>query len=369
LPVRRTQPAIGLDLDRGAAKAVQLSGGPGGTVLQHVGYRRLPEGAVIDGEVGDEELLASELREFWATHSFKGRNVYLGVANGRVVVRVIELPRMDEEDLRGAINFEAQEHIPMPLEEAVMDFVVLGPQSEGSDLDRILLVAAAREMISRFSSALRAAGLRPAGVDVKALSLLRSSLPRPLAGDEGRAVLLLDVGSDTTSLCIAQGGAPALTRFLPGGSGRFVESIADAADLPTDEAERQLLNPRVRIGPGADRELGEDEVDDEFDPALMYDVRRGLEDAVALLAEEVQRSVEYHYGQPGARGVGSLYVTGEGALVRGMDAYLGELLGIEAHRGAPLARLSANRSNVPEEQLRLMEPVLAVAFGLALEGD
>jgi type IV pilus assembly protein PilM len=366
LPVPRGAPAVGLDLDRGALKAVQVSSGPGGVVLQHVGYRRLPGGAIVDGEVSDEELLASELREFWATHSFKGRNVYLGVANGRVVVRVIELPRMDEEDLRGAINFEAQEHIPMPLEEAVLDFVVLGPQAEGSDLDRILLVAAGREMITRFSSAVRAAGLRPVGVDVKALSLVRSTLPRTLWEDETRAALLLDVGSDATSLCISQGGSPVLTRFVPGGSGRLVEGIADAADLPVEEAERQLLNPRLRIGPGADGDVAG--VDDDFDPALMYDVRRGLEDAVALLAEDVQRSVEYHYGQPGAREVGSVYVTGEGALVRGMDAHLGQLLGIEAHRGAPLARLSANRSNVGDEQLRLMEPVLAVPLGLALEG-
>jgi type IV pilus assembly protein PilM len=368
----RGAPAVGLDVDRGALKAVQLSGGPGRYMLGHVGYRRLPPGAIADGEVADEALLASELKEFWSTHSFKGRNVYLGVANARVVVRLLDFPRMGEEDLRGAINFEAQEHIPMPLEEAVTDFVVLGPSEEGSDLDRILLVAAARDMISRYSSAVRAAGLRPAGVDVKALSLVRSTLPRALAeGGAPGAVVLMDVGADATSLCIAQGGSPTLTRSFPGGSDRLVESIADAADLGAEEAERQLLNPRVRIGPGAQAEEAQSpaagEPEEDFDPALLYDVRRGLEDAVGLLAEDVGRSVEYHDAQPGARPVERILVTGEGALVRGMDAYLAELLGIEAHRGTPLRKLSGNKSNVSDDQLRLMEPVLAVALGLALE--
>jgi type IV pilus assembly protein PilM len=361
--------AVGLDLGQGALKAVQISGGPGRYVLQHVGYRRLPAGAISEGEVADGDLLASELKDFWATHSFKGRSVYLGVANQRVVVRLLDFPRMAEEDLRGAIGFEAQEHIPMPMEEAVLDYVVLGPQAEGSDLDRILLVAAQREMITRFSGAVRAAGLRPVGVDVKAFALLRSTLPNTLRDEGAGAAMLLDIGSDTSSLCITQGAGPTLTRFLPGGSGRLVEGIMDAANLPVEEAEKQLLNPRLSIGREADRELGEAAADDEddFDPALMYDARRGLEDAASLLAEDVQRSVDHHYSQPGALEVGHLFVTGEGALVRGMDAYLAELLGVDAQRGMPLRKLAGNKSNVADDQLRLMEPVLAVALGLALE--
>jgi type IV pilus assembly protein PilM len=85
------------------------------------------------------------------------------------------------------------------------------------------------------------------------------------------------------------------------------------------------------------------------------------------LAEDVQRSIEYHYSQPGAREVTQAFISGEGALVRGLETYLGDLLGVETRRGTPLQKLAGNRSNVPDEQLRVMEPVLAVALGLALE--
>ncbi|QIN78861.1 hypothetical protein GBA65_10380 [Rubrobacter marinus] len=136
--------------------------------------------------------------------------------------------------------------------------------------------------------------------------------------------------------------------------------------MPEEEAERQLMNPKVRIGPEAMDDDGAGG-DDDFDPALMYDVRRGLEDAVQALAEDVQRSIEYHYSQPGSREVAQVFVSGEGALVNGLDAYLGELLGIPTRRGAPFQKLAGNKSNVPDEQLRVMEPVLAVSLGLALE--
>jgi type IV pilus assembly protein PilM len=361
----RPQP-VGLDVDRGALKAVQLARGGGGFSLQHVGYRKLPPGVVEEGEVADHDLLAAELRELWSSHSFKGKSVALGISNQRVVVRILDFPRMSPEDLGSAIIFEAQDQIPMPLEEAVMDHVVLGPREEGSDLDRVLIVAAQREMIERYTSAVRTAGLRPAGVDVKGLALTRSVLAGQQPEGEG-AVLLLDVGSEMTNLVVTQDGDPVLTRFLGLGSIFFTSLIAQTAGIPEDEAEKQLMNPRVRLGYDAEEELEVEGEEGEFDPALDYDVRRALEDGAQTLAEDVQTSVEYHYSQPDAREVSQAYISGEGALVSGMDRYLGELLGVPTERGSPLSRLSGNRSNVTGEQLGVMEPVLAVAIGLALE--
>jgi len=361
---------VGLDIDRGSLKAVQISGAGGGYVLQHVGYHRLPPGTILDGEVADHELLAAEIREFWDSHSFNGKSVTIGVSNQKVVVRLLDFPRMRPEDLKGAISFEAQDHIPMPLDEAVLDYVVLGPREERSDLDRVLVVAAQREMISRYTSAVRTGGLRPAGVDVKALSLTRSTLPDPFFGDEG-AVLLLDVGAEITNLVVADRGNPVLTRFVPVGLGDFVAAVVELADLPEDEAERQALDPRVRLG-SEQEEVQETEAepeDDGFDPALVYDVRRGLEGAAQTLADEVQRSIEHHRSQEAAREVSRVLLSGEAALVPNLDGYLGELLDVPTERGNPIEKLSANRSNISEDQLRAMEPVLAVAFGLAMEEE
>jgi type IV pilus assembly protein PilM len=359
---------VGLDIDRGSIKAVQISGAGDGYTLQHVGYHRLPPGTILDGEVADHDLLAAEIREFWDSHSFTGKAVTLGVSNQKVVVRLLDFPHMAQADLQGAISFEAQDHIPMPLDEAVLDYVVLGPREERSDLDRVLVVAAQREMISRYTSAVRTGGLRPAGVDVKALSLTRSTLPDPFFGDEG-AVLLLDVGAEIANLVVADRGNPVLTRFVPVGLVDFVAAVVELADLPEDEAERLTLDPHVRLGSEQDetQELGTEE--GSFDPALVYDVRRGLEGAAQTLADEVQRSIEHHRSQEAARDVSRVLLSGEAALIPNLDGYLGELLDVPTSRGRPVEKLSANRSNITDDQLRAMEPVLAVAFGLAMEEE
>ena len=367
---------IGVDIDRGSIKAVQLQGSGAGYVLQHVGYHRLPPGVIVEGEVADENLLAAELREFWDSHSFKGKSITFGVSNQKVVVRLLDFPHMRPEDLQGAISFEAQDHIPMPLDEAVLDYVVLGPREERADLDRVLVVAAQREMISRYTSAVRAGGLRPEGVDVKALSLTRSTLPDPFFGEDG-AVLLLDVGAEISNLVVADRGNPVLTRFVPVGLGDFVAAVAELADLPEDVAERQALDPRVNLGDGhveeepreEEAEAEEEQETEEFDPALAYDVRRGLEGAAQTLADEVQRSIEHHRSQEAARDVSRVLISGEAALIPGIDVYLGDLLGVPTGRGKPVEKLSANRSNIEDAQLRAMEPVLAVAFGLAMEDE
>ena len=361
---------IGIDIDRGSIKAVQISGSGGGYVLQHVGYHRLPPGTIIEGEVADHDLLAAEIKEFWEAHSFKGKSVTIGVSNQKVVVRLLDFPHMEPDDLEGAINFEAQDHIPMPLDEAVLDYVVLGPREERPDLDRVLVVAAQREMISRYTSAVRTGGLRPAGVDVKALSLTRSTLPDPFFGEDG-AVLLLDVGAEITNLVVADQGNPVLTRFVPVGLGDFVAAVTELTDFPEDEAERQALSSRVRLGNEQDgmEEARAEPEEDDFDPALAYDVRRGLENAAQALADEVQRSIEHHRSQEAASEVSRVLLSGEAALIPGLDRYLGELLNVATGRGNPVEKLSANRSNVSDDQLRAMEPVLAVAFGLAMEDE
>jgi type IV pilus assembly protein PilM len=366
---------IGVDIDRGSIKAVQLQSSGSGYVLQHVGYHRLPPGVIVEGEVADQNLLAAEIKEFWDSHSFKGKSITFGVSNQKVVVRLLDFPHMRPEDLQGAISFEAQDHIPMPLDEAVLDYVVLGPREERADLDRVLVVAAQREMISRYTSAVRAGGLRPEGVDVKALSLTRSTLPDPFFGEDG-AVLLLDVGAEITNLVVADRGNPVLTRFVPVGLGDFVAAVVELADLPEDEAERQALDPRVNLGDGHVEEQPQEETEDaeveeaeDFDPALVYDVRRGLEGAAQTLADEVQRSIEHHRSQEAARDVSRVLISGEAALIPGLDVYLGDLLGVPTGRGKPVDKLSANRSNIEDVQLRAMEPVLAVAFGLAMEDE
>ena len=135
----------------------------------------MPEGAVEAGEIRQPELVSEALRELWQRGGFKSRQVYMGVGNQRVVVREIALPWLPEKELRASLGFQAQEFIPMPVEDAVLDFDPLGEfEQEGRRMLRLILVAAQRAMVNTVVDVALAAKLEPVGVDLVPFAMARA---------------------------------------------------------------------------------------------------------------------------------------------------------------------------------------------------
>src|SRR5207247_1045906 len=111
------------------------------------GQVALPVGAVQHGEIVEPGLVSASLRRLWSEAGFRTRRVIVGVGNQRVIVRHVELPRMSEGDLRSAIRFEAESLIPIPIDEAVLDFQILDEAQTTGNAMPVLLVAAQREMV------------------------------------------------------------------------------------------------------------------------------------------------------------------------------------------------------------------------------
>src|SRR5689334_20166472 len=115
---------VGLDIEAGSVAAAEVVVNGGVTVSRH-GLVSLPPGAFREGEVVDADLLASAVKELFASHKLP-KTVRVGVANQRVVVRTLRLPPIENpSELETAVRFQAQDHIPMPLEQAVLDWQVV----------------------------------------------------------------------------------------------------------------------------------------------------------------------------------------------------------------------------------------------------
>ncbi len=126
---------------------------------------RCPKASSSDGEIVDTDLFARELKAFVNRNKLRGRGVQVAVSNQKVIVRNIDMPEMTEAELRGAIEFQAQDYIPIPVDEVVLDFQVLGKRvgPDGSARQEVLLVAAQKTMINAFLAAVRQAGLKSRG--------------------------------------------------------------------------------------------------------------------------------------------------------------------------------------------------------------
>ena len=139
---------IGLDIGSTAVRAVELVGAP--LAVVRASQVALPPGAVESGEVRDPAAVSEALRRLWSEGGFKGREVWLGVGNQRVVVREIALPYLPEKELRASLGFQVQEFIPMPVEDAVLDYDPIGEfEQEDRRMLRMLLVAAQRGMVDQ----------------------------------------------------------------------------------------------------------------------------------------------------------------------------------------------------------------------------
>ena len=167
---------VGLDLDGQFLAAVQASD----SGVSRACSADLPPGIISDGEVNDVPALTEAIKDFFKKHNLP-RRVRLGVSNQQIVVRHLELPRIeDPAELAAAVRFQASEAIAMPLDEAVLDHQVVGESitPEGTARMRVLLVAARESLISRVVDAVRGADLRPEGIDLNAFAPVRIlSLP------------------------------------------------------------------------------------------------------------------------------------------------------------------------------------------------
>ena len=213
---------VGLDIQPGHVAAVQARVN-GSIVVKHAAGAALPADIVREGEVLDEGVLSETLRELFKDSGLS-RRVRLGVANQRTVLRTLELPPVtDRKELDAAVRFQAQDQVPMPLSNAVLDFHSLGiHETPEGPRQQVVLVAAQRDMVQRLLAAVRDAGLRPEGIDLSAFALIRS-LYRPDPEHAGR-VLYLNVDG-LTNMAIAEGTICRFTRVVGGG----LEAMASAA--------------------------------------------------------------------------------------------------------------------------------------------
>jgi type IV pilus assembly protein PilM len=246
---RRGAGLVGLDIQPGYVAAVQAHVN-GGIVVERAAGAPLAPDAVREGEVLDERTLGEALQELFR-ESALGRRVRIGLANQRTVLRTLELPPVtDRKELAAAVRFQAEDQVPMPLASAVLDFHSLGIfDTPAGPRQRVIVVAAQREMVDRLLRAVRHAGLRPEGVDLSAFALIRSLYRSPAApaadgasaGEEQptERVLYLNVGG-LTNMAIAEGTLCRFTRVVGGGLEAMASEIAERCGIPLVDARAML---------------------------------------------------------------------------------------------------------------------------------
>ncbi len=347
---------VGLDIEAGSIAATEVQAN-GSVQVTASAIAPLAPGIFHEGEVLDSDGIAEALKTLFSEHKLS-KQVRLGVGNQRVVVRTVRLPAIeDPKEMDAAIRFQAQEQIPMPLDQAVLEHQVVGgvPAGEGTtpQLD-VVVVAARRDMVASFVEPLRRAGLEPVGVDLSAFGMIRAlAEPGSIAGDgaderPAAAVLYCSIG-DVTNLAVARGRACLFTRVSHAGIEQVASRLGTTRGLSAEHGTQWLMHV------GLERPLEAI----EGDPETVAEARAALEEGVAALLDELRLSLDYYGAQESALPVERIVLCGPGSAIEGLAERMEAAVALPISTASPEALAGLD----PASAARLTLP-----YGLALEG-
>jgi len=322
------------------------------------GEKEIKPGIIENGEIKDEPAVSKIIKE--ALKSIKGekiktKNAVISFPEEKAFMQVIQMPKMNEDELKTAVIFEAENYIPLPMEKMYFDFQIVRPQSNHLDHLDILIAAIPRGIADPYISCVKKAGLFPRVLEVESMSISRALIKDGLSP---YPVLIIDFGRSTTSLVIFSGYSLRFTATIPVCSGNLTEAISKSLKIDLDSAEK------LKIKKGLDFSKEEGEVFEALIP--------GLTD----LVEQVEKFVDYYQAHTSHEHtlsskngkIKKIIICGRGANLKGLPEFISMKLKIPVELGNPWVNiLPKSLKEVPH--LPFAQSLgYTTALGLALRG-
>jgi type IV pilus assembly protein PilM len=280
-------------------------------------------------------------------HDQSGLPVNISVSGQQSVIRYVPFPRMSSLELKQALKFEAQKHIPFSISEVNLDGYILKDSLPDNKM-LVLIAAVKKDLVNQRLKLVEGAGYRVGLVSVDSIALVNLfNFNYPFVpSEEKNTVALLNIGASTSNLNILDEGVPRFSRDIHISGNTFTQKVADILSIEFMEAEKLKITPEID---------------------KLNKIKAALESALINLAGEIRASFDYYENQ-GASMVGKIFLSGGGAKLFGLKDKLKHLLNIEVEEWDPLRRLKI-ASSVDLSKLKAIQGELAVALGLALHSS
>ncbi|WP_314502645.1 pilus assembly protein PilM [uncultured Microbacterium sp.] len=282
---------VGLEVTEESVRAAEVSLGRKPQLVAY-GEVPLPPESAKDSEVIDQGAVAVALRQLWTGARFKSKDVVLGLASRRILVREYTTQVMRADLLRDALPYQVQDLLPVPASQAVLDFY---PLAEHDGQVSGLLVAAVAENVEQIIATLSRVKLRARAVDLAAFGLGRVTAPLANADE---TVASVNIGDHTTQVVVSRGGIPQFVRLLP-------------VDVPTTATQRHAVADEFAQAPSL-----------EYASAASTRPRGAMRSSaspgVSDLAARLRSTLAFFASRPNATALSQVFVTGAGIAIEGM---------------------------------------------------
>ncbi|MCX6345865.1 MAG: type IV pilus assembly protein PilM [Armatimonadetes bacterium] len=243
-PSRNTKPSaiVGVDIGSDLIKVAEAKySAKDGITITGLGVAKMPEGIVENEVIVNPKALGDAIKALLAESGIKTKKSVSSVSGqSRVVVRVIEVPKMSGKELAETMKWEVERHVPFSANEVVMDFAPLEvstPDPNAQNME-VLLAVAQEELINRHVEALQAAGLKPVAIDIEPLAASRALVDAIPTFTPSGIYAIINIGSKNTDLSIFENGVLTFPSPPLGIAGTtFTQEIAEAMGQTLEEAE------------------------------------------------------------------------------------------------------------------------------------
>lgn len=346
-----TKSYLGVDLGATSIKIVELKEEGGRPRLLTYGYTEQNVGYPEKEFTETTEKAIDLIKKICIKARTVSKQAVAALPSASVFSSVINIPAAPGKDLAEAVRWEAKKIIPLPLEEMILDWKVLTPESgaggeAGAAIQqkttRVLLTAAAKNLVKKYLDIFKGAGLNLVSLETETFALVRS-----LVGVDKSTIIIVDMGAASTAISIIENGIPFLNRSLNVGGINLTKEIAASLGTDFNQAEQMKYDVGMSAASGGG-------------------VPKIIERSLAMLLNEIKYCANIYQSQESSQGkrIEKIILTGGGALLPNFVEYLGSALNMRVYIGNPWARMI-----YPEELRPILDeigPRFSVAIGLAM---
>lgn len=351
-PFRRGEGFVALDIGSSSVKMVEAVGEKTGFRLISAGVVPLPSTAMQNNMVAEKDVVVAAIKNLIQSTGIKGKKVISVVPGRAVIIKKIQVPASEAEQLEANVEFEAQNVIPESLENVNLDYQVLGLVEQETRMD-VLLVAVKKEIINSYTEVIQEAGLTPTIMDVDYFAM-ENMYEHSYEVKPDEVVCLIHIGARYTSINVLKNGISTFTGDLPMGGEAFTEGLMQSLQLAYDQAESFKVSGLMEGSKGSGSET-----------VMQPDLETMLQPTSDSLAEEIGRTLSLYGAMAADEGIHSVYLSGGGAKVPGLPQLLEKRLAVPVQLCDPFHGFALGK-NVDKDYIADSGLVLAIGAGLAI---
>jgi type IV pilus assembly protein PilM len=330
-----------LDIGTNAVRVVQLSGGGQSWNLSHYGYAPVDAKTTASDSPEAKHKLGEIIMTAIGQSGISARDVVVGLPSTKTFTTVIDMPAMSESELKSTIKYQLDQYIPMPLDDAKIDWSLLGASLREPNQQEVLLTSTANSYAESRLEFVEGLGFNVIALEPDPIAMIRSLLPAGVTD----ARLIIDMGEQSTDIAITYGDAPRLVRTIPMGLNSLVKAAVQNLNVKDDQARQFIL----KFGLAPDRLEGQ--------------VYRAVEGTLENFVSELIKSIKFFQTRYPSIAVGGILLSGFTLTIPRLIEYIGAKTQIQTAAANPWQKVRVNQG--VQQQLLPIANEFATVVGLA----